>query len=102
MGRAVVVPGSMSPVSPTLETPLASSSIRLASPSKETMGNESAGVFVARTTHSWVLVPSLVTTKVTLPDGAAVADRWMYMWLWSVSPRATVTGVEPLGVDQKS
>ena len=57
----------MSPVSPTFTTPLASSSIRFASPSNETIGKSAAGVFVCSTTNSCVSVPSFVTMKLTGP-----------------------------------
>ena len=92
----------MSPVSPTLVTPLASSSIRLASPSKLTIGKEAAGVSVASTTNSCFLVPLLVTRNDTLPWGAKGWDRSIAMWVASVSDSPTLTGVDPVGVTKKS
>ncbi len=98
----VEVPASMSPVSPTFTTPSASSLIRFASPSNDTIGKSAAGVFVANTTNSWVSVPSFVTRKETGPSFANGCERWMYIVLGSVSPRATVTGAAVPGVAQKS
>ena len=71
----------MSPVSPTFVTPLASSSIRLGSPSKDTIGNEPAGESVRSTTNSCVSVPELVTMNETVPSEAKGRDRSMNMWV---------------------
>ena len=82
----------MSPVSPTFVTPLASSSMRLGSPSKDTIGNDPAGESVRSTTNSCVSVPELVTMNETGPCVAYGRDRSMNMWVASVSPRPTVIG----------
>ena len=54
------------------------------------------------TTISWSIVPALVIMKLTLPAGAEGWDRWMDISVDEVSARATVTGVEPVGVTKKS
>ena len=88
----MVVPGFMSPVSPTFVTPFPASSIRFGSPSKDTMGNEAAGESVRSTTNSCVSVPEFVTTNETVPSEAKGCDRSMNMWVGSVSPRPTTIG----------
>src|SRR6266542_4847153 len=97
MARVLVVPASMYQIYPTLVTPGASSSMRSFSPSKLTMGRSPAAVSVRRTTNSWVLVPELVTAKVTFPATAAAEDRWMNIWVGEVSPSAAVTVFVPPG-----
>src|SRR5207247_9964660 len=74
----LVVPGSMSPVSPTL-VPAVSSLMRSGSPSNVATGTSAAGVFVFRTTNSCGIVPSLVTVNVTDPDAGVpegMTDHW--------------------------
>ena len=75
-----VVPGFIagSPVSPTLRTPLASSSMRFGSPSKPG-DREVRGHGVGLKHHELVLLgcPAFVMMKVTWPRGAKVWDRWM-------------------------
>ena len=66
--------------------------MRLASPSKDTIGKTPAGVSVRSTTNSCVSVPELVTRNETWPWGAYGWDRSMNMWVASVSPRVTVIG----------